>query len=88
MNRLNNSELNPLALIVDWPFIEKELENPHSKVLADYLKEKLSPLTKIIDVYDEQGFNLLHHAALKDSEGKIKLLINLYKTGLAEASAN
>jgi hypothetical protein len=38
-------------------------------------------------VKDPQGFNLLHMAALKDSEKKIKMLIDLYKRALDEKVA-
>jgi hypothetical protein len=42
----------------------------------------VQPLADIVDVQDAQGFNLLHHAALKDTEGKIEMIIDLFKKGL------
>jgi ankyrin repeat protein len=39
-------------------------------------------MSLITTLVDDDGFNLLHHAALKDTTGKIKMLIDLYREGL------
>ena len=67
---------------LDFDFIQQELEKePHDR-LKEYLRKNVDPLIDIVNVQDAQGFNLLHLAALKDSKGKIEMIINLFKQGL------
>lgn len=53
------------------------MESPDNFILCDILKDLKE--NKIVDVVDDNGLTLLHHAVLKGVEGKVELLVDFAK---------
>ena len=68
----------------DWEIVESELEKDDHTRLHNFLLEKIKPITKITKLVNNEGHNLLHRAALKETTGKISMIINLCKKGFLE----
>lgn len=58
----------------DWQLIMTELESTSNEGLTAAVR---GSAVKITELADEKGFNLLHHAVLKEVPGKVKALIHL-----------
>jgi len=46
-----------------------------------HLRDKVQPLTRLVEIVDDKGFNLLHHAVLKGVPGKVGMLLDLFNEG-------
>ena len=57
------------------------MEVPSNVLLITHLKSHIQPITRLIEWHDEKGFNILHHAVLKEQPGKVKALLDLFKVG-------
>jgi len=61
-----------------------ELESPEHDMLKIHLRQEIVPLSRIVEIVDDKGFNLLHHAVLKGVPGKVDVLIDLFNSGIYE----
>lgn len=69
---------------VDWNFILAELESAEDDMLKLHLRSEIVPLSRIVEIVDDKGFNLLHHAVLKGVPGKVDVLLDLFNSGIYE----
>jgi len=53
-------------------------------MLKIHLRQEIVPLSRIVEIVDDKGFNLLHHAVLKGVPGKVDVLVDLFKSGIYE----
>lgn len=60
--------------VLDWSLLLAELEQPDFDLLRQYLR-KLQ--INVLELADENGFTLVHHAVLKGIDGKVKQVISL-----------
>jgi palmitoyltransferase ZDHHC13/17 len=63
--------------VLDWSLLLAELEQPDFELLRQYLRKLY---INVLELADENGFTLLHHAVLKGQDGKVKQVINLADT--------
>lgn len=73
MSSLHTDKTTSLSTF-DWQLLMTELESGANEGLAAAVR---SSAVKITELADEKGFNLLHHAVLKEVPGKVKALIHL-----------
>lgn len=57
------------------------MEETDDLILQMHLRDKVQPLTRLVEIVDDKGFNLLHHAVLKGVPGKVGMLLDLFNEG-------
>lgn len=60
--------------VLDWSLLLAEMDNTCFDLLSQYLKKlHLNP----VELADENGFTLLHHAVLKGQIGKVDQVVDM-----------
>ena len=62
---------------INWDRIQHELEQPRNENLQEYIKKLCASGHRMSKIEDSKGFNLLHHAVLKMTPGKVQFIIDL-----------
>lgn len=60
--------------VLDWSLLLAELEQPDFNLLKQYLRKLY---INVLELADENGFTLVHHAVLKGNEGKVNQVVEL-----------
>jgi ankyrin repeat protein len=60
--------------VLDWSLLLAEMESSDFDLLSQYLK-KLK--CNVVDLADDNGFTLLHHAVLKGQDGKVQQVVDM-----------